>query len=350
MSAKRISAQLENLGSPPKVPQSDTHIWVDYIELLCLYNRDHELSKADIIDHFRKCSDLGEGLEEMETEEDCPFTAEEEPALGEEAETPIEEEELSSAEENDKLGRRVDDLFRHIEFRKGEFGSFYPFSLTSEGDALIFESEQSLEQKFYIFLLLSSSLKYIRPQTTYLTSNFEFLSCEAMKKILPSNAEVHIFGANPIHKSKYTGNIWKRINMLAIDLREKVFISESEYPPTDTGDSGLDVVGWVPFEDSASGLPVFFAQCGCTTKWVEKQHSSSYERWGQIMHFAHRPGNLAFIPFCFRNADGGWFRERVHYFSIIVDRLRLVKLLKGQLKIFESLDSRHIVEEILQHQ
>ncbi len=326
MASSVLAAQLENLENLPRAGEYETHVWADYIELLCLANEDREFSKADALDRFRERSrDLGEGGEEL-----------------------LSGDELSPGEENDKWVQLVDNWFRHLYYRKEAFGAFYPFSFSPKGDVLIATDPLALEHRFYIFLLLSSNLRHVQSVIHYLTSNFEFLSSEAMKKLLPASAEVHIFGANALHQGKYTGNLWDKIVALAGDLKERVLVSEAEFSPHDTGDKGIDVVGWVPFNDPAPGLPIFFAQCGCTLKWVQKQHSSSHSAWNPIMTFLCPPGNIAFIPYCFRNSDGGWHKSVDIHHSLIIDRLRLVHLLQDRLQHFEALPSHQIVEKILQ--
>jgi hypothetical protein len=230
------------------------------------------------------------------------------------------------------------------------FVDFYPFSFSDDKNVLIRKDPLTLKHKFYIYLLLASNLHNVeKPIESPLTSDFEFLSKEAMKKLLPVDAKVHIFRNNALHQGKYTGNLWNKINTLAKDLRERVLASESEFSAQNTGDKGLDVVGWFPFPDAdaAPGLPIYFGQCGCTASWVEKQDSCSHGAWSQIMTFCSPPGKIAFIPFCFRNSDGGWHKLVDIHWAILIDRLRLIHLLQDRLQHFEPLRSCDIVEEII---
>ena len=329
MTSSIPAAQLLRLESPPRVGKYETHIWADYIELLCLANEDREFSKADALDRIReRINDLGEGAEDL-----------------------LPSAESSPAEENDKWSELVDVWFEHLQYRKRAFEAFYPFSFSPDGEALIAEGPLTLGHKFYIFLLLSSNLRHVeKPVETPLTSNFEFLSSEAMRKLLPEQAEVHLFRANSEHTSKYQGNLLNRIRALAKDLREQVKISGAAHSPYNVGDKGLDVVGWVPFDDSAPGLPILFAQCACTPQWVQKQYSSSFSAWNTTMSFVCPPANIAFIPYCFRSSEGRWHKEGSDIsFTLIIDRQRLIYLLHDHLvEHFEPLRSRQIVEEILQ--
>jgi len=326
-------AQYKELEKLPNAPKHASHMWADYIEILCLANEDREFSKADALDRFReRLTDLGEGFSESDDGDEDFITGG-----------------VSPAEESDRWTQWVDDWFKHLEYRQGAFGEFYPFCLSPEGDALITENPLTQKQMFYIYLLASSNLRYFQKTVeTPLTSDFELVSSKAMKELLPTNAEVHIFGANALHQGKYRGNLMNKIKALAVDLREKVTISETEFPPQAIGDKGLDIVAWVPFPDSAPGLPIYFGQCGCTIKWVDKQHSCSHRAWSRTVSFLCPPGSIAFIPFCFRNSLGGWYKESDIQCTLIIDRLRIIHLLQSRIEDFEPMRSYHIVEEILQ--
>ena len=48
---------------------SDGHEWADYIELLCLTNKDGRISKADVLDFVReRIKDLKEGRTQEDSE------------------------------------------------------------------------------------------------------------------------------------------------------------------------------------------------------------------------------------------------------------------------------------------
>lgn len=313
------------LDKLPDQPKHDAFAWVDYLELLCLFNPDREITRADAIDRIRERKDLGEGVDEGQ-----------------------DDEEKSKAELNDDDARRIDDLFRHLQYRAGAFKSFYPFSLSEDGDVLRTESALTEKHKLYIFLLLASNTRYFISHMNVLTGSFEMISCEVLKKMMPAHAEVHVFGSNGFGGSRYTGNLWKKVNKLADDIREVVAAKEAEFPPSDRGDNGLDIVGWVPFGDEAPNLLLVFGQCACSMKeWVQKQNSSSASAWRPTLPLKAPPSNMAFIPFCYRAADGSWHRERKIHGTILVDRLRFVDVLSGNYVLIKRLPLYAVLKGIL---
>jgi hypothetical protein len=330
---------IQRLESLPKDAKFESHVWVDYMELLCLFSESKEISIGDIENHIRRREDLGEWEDAVED------------LIEEEAEDlePADHEFFTQAEENDKISQQIEDWFRHFEYRKKAFGNSYPFILSKDGSWLQVKKTLSLKQKFYISLLMSSNLAYFKEYKSKLTSSFEFISIEALKELLPKTAEVHLFGANPQIGGRYPGNLWKKINELAKDIRERIHpsITQDYFSPYNVGDKGLDIVAWVPIKDSAPNLITIFGQCACTNKWVAKQSSSSSAAWSGTIKFSIPPLNAAFIPFCFRSASGGWHNPTAIHETILIDRLRFVYLIHNKLKGVKTHSSFSVVEDAL---
>lgn len=316
-----------SLESLPRESKFETYAWADYIELLCLLNRDREVSKADVKDRIKERRDLGEGLDLDSTTTD------------------------TAAERKDIHQLRADNFFYHLQYRAGAFGSFYPFEISSDGDLLSVKSGLSLEHKLYLFLLVASNLRYVAQNglRNTITTSFETVSHEAMKQLFPDHAEVHVFGANELRAGRYTGNKWTKINLLKDDIREKLKVEERHYQSSDLGDQGLDLVAWIPFDDTSNGLVLAFAQCACTSEeWSRKQSSSSPAAWNSTLTFMVFPLNLAFIPISFRDSSGGWHQPQKIHQSVVIDRGRLLYLLRGRAEFFETDPSYTIVEKILE--
>ena len=326
---KKKPSPLIKLHKLPDV-QFDAHAWVDYIELMCLLNPDQEVSKNDVSERIKKGKDLGEGTVDDVAEE--------------EADT-----DMSVPEMSDKELLRVEDLFSHLRYREDAFGRGYPFRLSNDGDTLFVRKPMTLRQKLYISLLLSANIAYLTRGASKLTSSFEIISSVALKELLPESAQVHVFGSNSARRySRYQGNVYAKIKKLAEDLNEVLLLEEGDLPPASSGDEGLDLVGWVPWSDSAPGMLLVFGQCACTKEdWVSKQHSSSAQAWSGKIRFTARPSNIAFIPVCFRKPDGAWHKRGDIHESIVVDRLRLLHLLRDKIEVFKKQPSFEIVEEAI---
>lgn len=231
---------------------------------------------------------------------------------------------------DDQRNRIIGDVFSHLTFRSIAFGADYPFTLMSGKVSRLCRREAMTDRhRLYIFLLLSSLLRYIpRGRQHVLTESFERLVAEVLREWLPDDAEVHLFGTTAGPGSRYTGPMWQKINQLALDLGERVLVDESDFSPHDSGDLGLDVVAWLPLGDSRAGLPVWFAQATCQSKWKGKQHESGIN-WDHYLNQSAPRGNLLFVPQCFRDATGQWYDAKWSIAAVIIDRQRTLYLLRG---------------------
>jgi hypothetical protein len=331
--AKKKASPLIKLHKLPDV-QFDSHTWVDYIELMCMLSPDQEVSTYDVSERFRRGSDLGEGAAAEAWDSEEPEKGDGDAGSGPEA--------------SDKEQLRVEDLFAHLRYREEAFGAAYPFRLSEDGDTLFVKNRLTLRQKLYLSLLLSANTAYVTRGASKLTSSFEIISSLALKELLPPYAEVYVFGSNSSGRhSRYRGNVLEKVRKLAEDLNEKIDLEEGDLPPTSSGDEGLDLVGWVPWSDAAPGRLLIFGQCACTGNWVMKQHSSSAQAWNRKIRFTARPANIAFIPLCFRRPDGSWHKPGDIHESIVIDRLRLIYLLRDQVDAFRKQASYAVVEEAI---
>jgi hypothetical protein len=308
---------------PPKA--SETHLGADYVELLCLHDVDGMVSKSDVLVSIHKGDDLVESEEEA-GHGGGDFTY------------------------PDRLVGRVDDWFRHVQYRAAAFGEVYPFHLTEDCGTLCRTRRVTLNHKMYLFLLLSANLRcFDKQRQGHLAAAFEVASLEALRQYLPRESTVRQFGKNALRQPRhYTGSIWRKVERLASDIRERLACEEADFKPQSTGDEGLDLVAWLPIgkSDVAPGVLTVFAQCACTAKWVTKQHSSSATSWQPYISFTVKPANIVFIPFCFRDPTGEWFNRTDIKDSILVDRVRLVQLLRGKSRSLSSFAYR-VVDEVL---
>lgn len=283
----RSGGMIEPLGDPPK--SSADHLWVDYWELLCLRHIDQEFSRADLEDWIK---DSANG-----------------PA------------------DSNARSQRTYDFVQHLEYRVAAFGPWYPFEVES-GGVLKVVSEWTPQRRFYLFLLMAANLRYFKSQIPTLTDTFEDASSYCLRMMLPAGAPVYLMGAK--NRGRYNGSLWSKINLLAEDLCENVTASEPNFPPNNTGDGGLDIVGWLPPGDSEPGRLVLFAQCGCGEEWEPKQYVSSVAQWEGRITFKAHPVNVLFTPQCFRAASGAWFNDdRIHR-TVLMDRVRIVRRMRDE--------------------
>lgn len=334
------------IESLPRAPKFDIHIWVDYIELLCLVNQSQSIYKADIVDRIREREDLGESLTEREDEIDAIY---QDMAAGLQESNSYEELGDPAAEIDDQWSQRVYDWFIHLGYRQNAFDDFYPFIVDDQHSELKLVPELTLKHHLYLFLLLAANSRYLRNSRNIFYEDFETVSLEALKKCLPAHAEIHIFGTSSRGTGRYQEpHLYNRIQKLASDLREQVLIPSDKFSPHDVGDKGLDLVGWVPMGDKVNRSIVVFGQCACSAEeWEKKQHSSSDQYWRGTISLSVPPSNMTFVPFCLRDAKGEWHRPQNIAF-ILVDRLRFIKLLNNEYSFMATQRSYQLIQNILQ--
>lgn len=331
----------------------NTYEWTDYIELLCLTSKDKRVSKADVIDLIRERKrDLNEGrpLEGPEADdEDMEAEIRKELSIEDEESDDIDDRTIEPAMATDKWAKKVGDWFSDLEYRAAAFSEFYPFKVIKGGSVLVVSgtAKPNLTRSVYIFLLLAANLRYFsKTEQTQISSAFEVVSFHALKSYLPLQSVLYMFGKHPLNVGGpySTGSLWDRLNKLARDLREEVVCQKANFKPSNTGDAGLDLVGWVPLEQSTMrrGFFLIFAQCACTPKWVSKQFETHYDTWKNYMSFTTYPTRLTFIPYCFRKPSGAWHDHTKISMTVLVDRLRLIDLLRGKQSSLREYISDHV--------
>ena len=220
----------------------------------------------------------------------------------------------------------------------------YPFDLGSE-HIIRLKNDLSLSQKLYLFLLFSSSLDIFKSFNSEITTDFEIVSCEAIKSFLP-HAIVKSFGK----LSEYEGTAKEKIKKLADDIG----LSTDDYEIGCIGERnvqerGLDIVSWIPFEDKCQNKIIFLCQCACGKKYESKQHDirrfEHYYRFYKI-----KPLRTLFIPYALINPKDGKFyhSDYIEDEYLLFERLRIVNLAKKKEDVLKLLKSTRIVERCIQ--
>jgi hypothetical protein len=300
---------------PP--PAAPVYVWADFVELLCLHSSDGRVSAAGAAAVARQHLKEG-GAEPYPDEDEAQDAPEEE-----------DEKDQQPSDIEDKWTVRANDWFKQLAYRAGAFKESYPFVVSKAGNVIELRDEVDFYQLAYLFLLLASNLRHFnKSEQNTLADTFEIVSFHALKNYLPENSVVHIFGKNPLNEGEYSGKFWLKVKKLSEEIKERLRCCETDFSPSDTGDGGLDLVAWLPMDDSQAGILLVFGQCTCKEDWVDKQWDSHVDRWNYIDFMVTRPRNFMFIPICFRSGDGSWdwiFSIKAH---ILIDRVRMVRLLK----------------------
>ncbi len=310
--------------SPPQ-KRDATHLMADFVELLCLANPDGGIGLDEAVTAVYRSS-------EFETERDA-----------ETGEDPIAGEELDGRKDHHPA--RGADWFSQMAHRQISLQSFYPFCVI-DGDYLTCKYDLKKQHLLYIFFLLCANLRVIsRRLRNSFAANFETIAGKAFESYLPGFM-VHQFGKARSEKGHYSNKLADAIGQLADYLHERNICERDQFAAKNTGDGGLDLVAFKhPCEnEDLPGSLICFAQCACgPDNWERKQHESSHGNWKNRINFIHRPANFMFTPVCFRDSDGKWFQKDKIMDSILMDRPRLLQLIKSNIPsdidLFEPLDS-----------
>lgn len=307
--------EIISLDTPPK--QGTTHLWADFVEFKVLTHIDKAYSRGDLHSLINRAKDtdaeisnIGSGLTK-------------------------------------KIENRWADIINFIETRITIYTDTYPFILSDDKDTISIDIDNlTNKHNNYIKLLISSCLRHFRPSEIYkLTRLFEQISLEVFRQVMPKGSSVYATWANPGDNStpRYSGNKFQKLKSLGNDIRCELKQGEDYFDSSDTGDAGVDIIGFHGLEDEREGIPISFVQCGCSPEFKDKVYSSSYERFSHLFSVMHRWSNYFFSPHDLRNSKGNWVSREDYNNVIVVDRLRILKIssqnnIHDQLATIETLD------------
>jgi hypothetical protein len=227
--------------------------------------------------------------------------------------------------------RCIEDCWLQLEYRVKAFQDFYPFQVKS--NILSWkDSVRSPEQCIYVFLLICSRLRSfpLRGFAQRAAKAFTFLSCEAMRSLAGPLATVRIFDANSHDRKTYYGtDLRKAMARLAKDLGAHSFHDDEVKKLPSSGDYGLDLVSVRSFADGATGAHAIFGQCGAQEiNWPAKTLEAHPLKFQGLFTLLNQPDNLVFIPVCYRDSSGGWVAGHRLSGCLLVDRIRILALLR----------------------
>ncbi len=308
----------------------DAHHWVDWVELCCIANPDGETDVASMADRLREERDVRKKTDLTENEDFEGLSAQ-----------------AQWATESDKHTLRVKEWFQALAKRAELLSINYPFEINSANTKLQLRASLTDNHRLYVALLMMSNLHYFGQVEADLTSSFETLGVTVFSWLLPAHAQVHRFGKGRGNNGRYQGHIWDKLQLLAKDLSCLTKCAKTEFAPNDTGEAGLDLVGWVPWEDKAPGRFLLFGQCACTPKWAAKQNEASASTWNSKLELVTNPLTVVLIPFFLRTTSGDWHRRTDFAGHLIIDRLRLLHTLAASATQLSKLPAFKHVESCL---
>ena len=121
-----------------------------------------------------------------------------------------------------------------------------------------------------------------------LARHFEQTCFSVFSCLMPQGAKVRATWAHGGAEALYTGSLYKKMCQVAADLRCTANFKERDFKRNDSGDGGIDLISWHPMADERPGLPISFAQCGCSkSDWRFKHLEASPAKHGSHLPVAH---------------------------------------------------------------
>ena len=301
-----------SLSIPEKYAKNKLYLYADYIELVALFYNEEPVSVGEIMSRFRD-----EGI----------F-----------AQRKSDENKAEKDHENETFVRNI---FSVLDEHKSLFSNSYPFEY--EDEKLSLKASLTHKNKLYLFLLLASNLSTFKIFQSNLSSEFETISYEALKKYLPETAVTKSFGADSEFKGYFNEKITQLAALMNVDADHKFL---DTFSPKNTKDGGLDIVSWLPFEDQVSNFISVFAQCACGKDWKKKLNETrSFNRVLKV--YLNKINHSLFIPYALINYHKSEFYEH-HEFgedTLVFERKRILSLIDENL--FDQLDSKILIEKCI---
>lgn len=172
-------------------------------------------------------------------------------------------------------------------------------------------------------ICLFLSLFGVQGNTQAPSKLFERLTREAVENYLTGKAIVFGWPFEKVNGDEETA-IKLNVMNVANKLNEKFY----ETPASRFKDRGLDVIGWIPFEDGRSGQSVILIQCAAGHNWTGKL-PVPIDAWSQYIHWACNPIKAFAVP-CV--VDEREWHESSTDKGILFDRIRLMNLLQSGIK------------------
>uniref|UniRef100_UPI004047BE72 hypothetical protein n=1 Tax=Roseivirga sp. TaxID=1964215 RepID=UPI004047BE72 len=309
----------------PNTKTTNFHLYADYVELISLFSNDSFVTKGDIIDRLL---DLGiEKIEEESVDEGIEIGS-------------------TASEQYDKVEDRVNQIFSLVEERFYIYGCEYPFDYSARG--LRIKSSLEFKHRLYLYLLVGSNLNMFKAVQGEITTDFETVSYHALQKYLPEKSTVKNFGKS----SDYSGNAKDKIRKLAKDLNIAIDELELEnISEKNNQERGLDLIGWIRFDDIVPNILVILGQCACGKEWHGKSHDT--RRFKNYFKFYKlKPLHSLFIPYSLINYQKSRFYnsdEILDDYTLLFERKRIMEYFNDE-DIFNALTSKTLIDRCISYE
>lgn len=216
----------------------------------------------------------------------------------------------------------LNEVQRRIESTSG----VYPFELTEAGTVLKPLNNGSPAEALYRYLLLATRLSMDTERVQVGidgTQLFERLSAIALSQYLGRDrSRAFVFG------TAVSGSFREKVDDLCRQIGEGGRYSPPDDATPPVNDDGLDVVGWIPFEDRCSSQLTVFGQCKTGTSWnkeISRLNPFTFTSKWMLNQFTVPPIKAYFVA---ESAAFSRWNEFAYNANLFFDRCRIVSCLK----------------------
>jgi hypothetical protein len=214
-------------------------------------------------------------------------------------------------------------MHRTVRARSMTIGAAYPLQRDGSGYARQGDWKGYLPYSFMLFASLNQSyteLKYAGGSANKPAELFEMLALRAIEKYL--QCTVIRIGAPRRHPvpSQFPDALTYAVKELG------EVVGQRDLEKHDSGDDGVDLIGWRPFGDARASQAIILTQCSIGTDWRDKRDGVSLKMWKRHIDWHSDPLKGFAVPF--HHKEGNPWRETATRAGIIFDRLRIAKLVE----------------------
>lgn len=326
--------------------ERDINVWCDLIELLCYTNVDKIYFKEDIERELEGIVDGGIQLASLrEVSEQMGFDIDDTHIFANDGAIDWGSEDASKS---DLLEQITSMWFNHLKLRQLSFGVFYPFIISDDLSEISCKKYSKLTKsnKLYLYFTLTSRRNGLnRKKQKRLEFDFEPIAFESFKSLIPVNGKAYLMGKGSYTAPLFMANKFEKFRLLSTRIKANIRVTENYFRPKDSGENGIDFIGWLTYDDDMSSNNVYAGQATCMLAWESKYNDSSKNEMGGILDVSKVGSytNALFIPYHFKIGNNWAKPSYVDAKNFVLfDRYRILKNIK-----IKNINNKLLPEEIL---
>ena len=185
-------------------------------------------------------------------------------------------------------------IIQTVRSRRHVVGDAYPFRRDRLGFARNSVWRGTLPYSFMLFASLNQSyeeLTYPRGTANRPAELFEVLTSKALENYL--NCSVIRLGAP--RRAPVPSQFPSALDYVVEKLGE--IIGQRDLEDQESGDDGVDLIGWRTFGDARASQAIVLAQCSIGTDWRDKRNGINLDIWRRHIDWHSHPLKGFAIPF-----------------------------------------------------